>query len=371
MNKIRIDVDWLEDEAISYFENMTPQEEIRKNNVTDKFKETWENRIANKELGRMRINGTVASGKSTFGFKMNALTFKYIRKYHDSTKEMEIRHICADQTEFIRRSKKDGVYNESFVIDEDNPMAYVGLNATTDEAYMRHIIELQAQRYIHRITCAPESTVDETADIIVQVKSKNVEKKTLQALVFYRISQPNLVVPQLVGHMELYVGDVVCLDKEPYDKLNKYQKLYRLYRKIKFDRLNLLNKHSIDGLREIRRAAIVLGVVEQLSSLTKNIKVSRDMVANEVDRVRREKGEVISFISKEEMIRSATSILGLQADIYRLNNKYIKTGIESINEDVKKLIQTRNAQMEDLKFKSNMEQAIEEINNQKIEVNHP
>lgn len=283
--------------AMKYYESTIPEDEIRKEDITKELFLEIKDRIKNKNLINMQINGNVTTGKSTLGiyFVQHILTLL--------DKSLSIQNITGDQVEFLRVIKNPKITNTALLIDEWNELGETGLNSTTDKSLFQYYSDVQAQRYIHKVSCAPKEFVDPNSDIILDIVSADKVRKVTHFLISFRFSKAEGEVIQLIGRGTINVSEI--LTNEVYNK----------YRDKKFRKMELVYSHGIRDVREIEQADIIVRVWKEMKNLANLMVVDRGVISNYVDKVRREKSELLSLLSVEDIIRKIHGLMQLERTI--------------------------------------------------------
>ena len=180
----------------------------------------------------IQVRGDPTTGKSTVAGKITLMTNKILGVPDKITKALN-RMIFSDQIEFIRWTKRK-LGNVCIQIDEWNRMIQTGYNATTEMTLFDYYSDVFAQRFVHRVSCAPSMVVDRNCYLFLDIEGRDLEKKATRLKVTYRdiITGDAMVV----GYMDIFVGDVMLMD------------WYKLYREKKFKRMTLLEQNGMDRL---------------------------------------------------------------------------------------------------------------------------
>lgn len=300
--------------AIKNFEAQISNEEIRKQDITEELGKELFLRRKRRNLINMQIRGEPTSGKSLIGYKFLKMIHRNIYKRTPKTW-----HIAADQIDFIDKVKDLKVGETAIQIDEWNELSTTGYNSTTSQALLTQINEVQAQRYIHKISCSPQKTIDHTATIIIDVIEKDEEKKRTHCHVLYVLHYNGIRIEQLCGHININV------------KKEIENKVWKAYRKRKFDRMKLLLKHGIIDSRKKDDSEIILKVVEKLQGLAKTGEtVTKDLIGNYIEIVQ-DKYTTISMLGEEKLKNTISAILS-----YFKNITKTKTKIQATEKAIKK-----------------------------------
>lgn len=283
-------------------------EEAKKFDVTNEVWHSIETRLDARELINIQARGEVATGKTTVAC---GLAYEINMRMGTNPKLVEQLNklIFSDQVEFIRwKDKTNG--NVCIIIDEYNDMIQTGYNATTEETLFDYYSNVFAQKYVHRISCAPSHVIDRNCYLFLDVEGRDIGKKVTRCKVTYR----DIVTGEcaVIGHFNMFVGDII---KMPF---------YEKYRKKKFKRMELLEKGGIRDLRELEFAFVSLNVFYRLSKLAKIRRVTPVVIGKAVDIVRRKEGRVYSMLTVNEIVARCKGLLDLLYDKTRTVEDYKK-----------------------------------------------
>lgn len=297
-----------------YYENkdlLIKDTDMLQNDITEEFDHYIEDKIVNKEVVNIAIIGEVAGSKSTSGIAIMSKANDIIERVHKK-KVDRFKHILTDQTEFIRfiNTEEEDV---AIVIDEFNRMAETGLNASTEAVLYDYYSEVFAQKHVHRVACSPSFVIDKNSNVILEYIGKDEEKKVSKFKLMYRNIAEGYN-PRCLGCIYVDVSDV--LDKE----------YYKRYRKRKFERMALLDKHGVRDIRELEFADVILKVVYDLRDITRDGAKQNlsDMIIATISRVCREDKRIYSMITTSEIASRVRNILGLYADLYKTGIRLAK-----------------------------------------------
>lgn len=302
-SKGEIKISKLKKLALDNLESVRTDDDIRKDNVTELLEWEIEDKLKYNELINCQIVGQVTSGKSTLATQFALEINRKLKR------KMDMTYICFDQIEYLRKMKDEKLGKVCLQIDEWNAMGETGLNATTEQNLISYYSDIQAQRFIHRISCSPSTVMDNNADIILEVLSADKPAETTSYLVYYRIVRPHEILLQLCGHGTKKVSETLNCD------------FYQRYREKKFKKMDFLIKHGIKDVREIYYAKVILQVFTELQFTAKVINVNRDIISNYVEKIRRSEKEIFSILTSEDIIRKTQGLLGLHRQIYLIGKK--------------------------------------------------
>lgn len=292
--------------AIKNNESVRTDEDIRQDDISDLVDQEIEDKIHNKELVNIQIIGQVTSGKST-------LAIHYLLKVAKLLKfTPTINNIQGDQSEYLRKVRDPAIGNTCLMIDEWNQLGETGFNATTESALLTYYSDVQAQRYIHRISCAPRELVDPNADIVLEVLTTDRFKQSTTFLVYYRLVKASEERLQLCGRATVSVSDAIKCD------------FHQAYRKKKFAKMDFIIQHGIRDVRELEYARIILAAYIDLKPLVVAMNVKNDLAASTIEKIRRENKEFFSILTSEDVIRKVVGLLSLDRTMYLLGQKIKK-----------------------------------------------
>jgi energy-coupling factor transporter ATP-binding protein EcfA2 len=295
-------------------DRMMSTDNIYNQNITDPFHEYIEFQIKTNKLINIAVIGEVAHGKSTLACglcnlitsKINEIIFKNIEQ---DKRIMGVSNICADTLEFSRKVHDSSHTQICFIIDEDNPMARVGANATTESARLQSFSRIQAQRFIHRVFCAPSTIADNESRVILQVMNYDIQDTFIRFMVWYRSAEPYGEDMKIIGFADISVANI----------LNT--KWYNKYKKKKFKKFTLINDAGIDDARAFEEAQIIMDLYKENKAIAKHqmLKISDLNLA--VKQAVRENKSRASLILKDEFIKDIKSILD---NVYFQHRELIK-----------------------------------------------
>jgi len=266
---------------------------------------SFEERIKAGEAINVQIRGEVTTGKSTVASVIMEFVNTVLKKDKGIMDHLNTR-IFSDQIEFIRWIKKKEEHI-CIQIDEWNSMVTTGYNATTEMTLFDHYSDVFAQRYVHRVSCAPSKMIDMNCYLLLDIEGRDKNKGVTRCKATYRdvVSQRTCVI----GFVDIYVGDV------------RKKEWYAKYRLKKFKRMELLEKHGYRDIRELEYARVALKTWRKMCISGQYIKHDRDTIMAFAQAVVEEEGKVYSIVTMARIASDAKSLLGLQYRIEQLERR--------------------------------------------------
>lgn len=299
--------------ANEYRKYATDENDIEKIDCTDMFWAELSVMIDEGELVNININAPPTSGKSVTGFAIATRLMK--EKFN---KEFGIMDIDRDQQEFSKTMRDATIKNTVRVIDEWNELELTGENSTIEQTLYNVFSDVMAQRFVHKISCSPKDTADKNALIFLQVESTDKRNKVNHCKLFYRIFFGGMEITQLLGFVDIYVGDVIK------------QQWYKDYRRRKFEKMHLILDEGIFQPRKLEYAKVIKEVVDKLKLLTRiSMAINVNIVRNYI-KIAARKYKIPQTILGEEL--ATKDVLGI-LDFYKAMHR--------INRQVKKLEEMR------------------------------
>lgn len=297
-----------------YYENkdlLRSEADTLQDDITELFEIYIEDKISSGELLNIAITGEVAGSKSTSGCKIKKKANDVIRKKHKKVID-EFKTIFSDQTEFVRFINTEE-QDVCVLIDEFSRVAEIGLNATTEMALFDYYTEVFAQKHVHRISCSPSVILDKTATVILDYLGKDTNNFYSKFKLSYR-NPSDGYNQKTLGFIHIYVGDIIEED------------WYKKYRKKKFDRMELLDKHGVKDIRELEFSDVIIDTVEDLKAFVVdgNKTEMNDMINSAVIRFAREKKKIYSYLTLGEINSRCRNILNIYAMFGRITAKLNK-----------------------------------------------
>lgn len=323
--------------ADKYLRETIGEDEILQKNRTRLFLTELENYIINKELIKITINGKVRSGKSTIGFKIGKIIQELLIKHKKTTQEFGMKNIARDQQEFSRKMTNPDLGFTVIVVDEINELEKGGENATTEFQLQKVFSDVQAGRYVHKVSISPKDDTDPNAEIILEVIAPDFKTGTTHCRIYYKLIRQGIEYKQLVGHVNIFVGDIIShwnKIKELYFKKGKTEEEHKIiedwcrkdwyieYVVKKYEKMELITKHGIFRPRLLEYAGCILRVVEKLEKVTKiHNAVTTDIIHNFIKKEYRDEKLPQSIIGEELATREANGMLNLQKSLYKLSKQ--------------------------------------------------
>lgn len=365
-------INQLESLAREYRRKNITEEEIEKNDILDMLMIELPY-ILKAEILNIAITGKTKSSKSTLMMWL----LKYIlNEYYQ--KEIEMKNICAEQYEFVRKVTDENIKDTIIGIDEYGAMEATGANASLDEKLLEQFSDIQAQREIHRIWCSPRTVQDKNSNIIIKIMSKDISTFTTHTMIYYKVEAPNEWYIQPIGRASFNLKDIIIDENgwkrliqtypEEYTEFKKKNKredgfweyiinkkrlkefegensfnrfqtdIYRKYRKRKFLKFNLINKEGITRMREMVFAEIALEAYKSLKKTVCYINVGKDTIESRINIVLRKMKYPLTIYAMEIVKGTVSSLLSHEKTIRQLEIKKIKTKInekKTISEAIK------------------------------------
>lgn len=342
--KEKIKINNMKDMAVKYSSVLTPDEKPMNNDVTPILYLELRKMSEEKEMIIIQVIGEVASSKSTVAMALCEFILSTMKK------KMGLKYILGDQLDLIEKVIEKGEHDACFVVDEYSTMAETGMGATTDVALLDHYSDIFAQKFAYRIGCSPERITDKNANIVLEVIGKDTKKKITRVLVSYRLIKGYMPTFQIIGHADIYVGDVLKTE------------WYKKYREMKFERMELLAKEGIRTSREFKFADLTLEVISKMRRLAYLGTASKESIVNylEIAKVRNKK--FLSMIGDKNLIDRIAGVLISEKIIGEIDRRNItlRGRLEKTKDkELKKMIEDRI--QEEQESKKVHQEAIEEV----------
>lgn len=312
--------------ALEYIEKAVPDEEIRKIDMTELFWKEIEKEIESEELVSININAKVRMSKSTTALRIGQEIYGMIAKKYGRDDKFGMKNIARDQQEYSKIMRDPNTCFTLIVTDEMNDLELTGENVSIERAMNNVFSDVHAGRYVHRICCSPKEVGDNNADVFLEIVAVDKKRKITHANLFYKLYKGGGEIVQLIGHIEIYVGDLIkewekiktiFLKKErtaeEQRKIDNAMKrdFYVEYMVKKYEKMEMITKEGILRPRELEYAGVVLKVVEELRSLAKLGVLNKETIQSYVKKCCREEKVPTSIIGEELMSRRAIGILSL------------------------------------------------------------
>lgn len=307
-------------------ETAISEEEAKQVNITNSVWHSFETRLASNEPINVQIRGDPATGKSTVGSKIG-ITISRDIGMNQGQLDAYNRFIFSDQIEFLRFMSSK-MKNIAIVIDEWNRMVNTGYNATTEMTLFDYYSDVFAQRFVHRISCAPSNVVDKNCYLFMDIEGRDLEKKVTRLKVIYKdiVTGESLVI----GHFDIFVGDTM---QTPW---------YAKYREKKFKRMELLERNGIRDIRELEFADVSLKAFGILSETAKTVRIKVNTINKTVDMVRRKQGRIYSMLTMNEITGRVKGLLDLLHEKKLLEKRFDKMKMGQEKNQVRRAIDNIN-----------------------------
>lgn len=325
--------------AQQYADNLTKDSEIRNINVTNDFWEEIEQEIINDELVSININAKIRLGKSTTGISIGQKVFELLLKYKKRKDgEFGLKNIARDDQEFSKIMRDPKVCFTVIVTDEINDLENTGENVTVERALLNDFSNLQAGRYVHRISCSPYDTTDPNSDVFLEIISVDKKKKITHTHLYYRMLVGGNKYTQLLGYVDFYVGDLIEIwdskvrkhflkpEKTKYDEkvITYWRKrdFYTEYMCRKYEKMELITKEGIMRPRMLDYAKIILSVEKELRPLARLNILNRTTIRNFVKKHCRQNKIPTSIVGESLMTDEVDGILSLWKNYFRISKEW-------------------------------------------------
>jgi hypothetical protein len=308
-NKLK-DKDWTEADALG-------------NDLTLKLYAEIEDKVDHNELVNWGVIGEVATGKSTvmadLKFYGNAYLMNQKKLFMEGNGKQNSKKvksfdpysmIISDQVEFLSFIKGEP-WNCFTGIDEFNRLAGTGLNSSVEGELFATYSDVFAQQFVHRISCSPAIINDVNCWLILEVYGKDEGRKITTLKIYYRNVMNGERLCLGVAHIP--VGRTID------------QKWYQKYRKKKFSRMDLIQKHGIRKVTELEMAGIVLKSYKELEDLViDGEKADGDTVLLRCKDIIRQEVFFASMLGEQEIASAVRGLLGVRAKVNKVKMKIWK-----------------------------------------------
>ena len=330
--------------AEKYRKILTDEEEIEKINMTEEFEREIRNMVKHKEIVIINMNGKMRTGKSTAAIAIaKDIIYDELRKQGKREEAFGMKNIARDEQEYSMKMRDHDMRNNVLVIDESNALEKTGENVTAEIALRRVISDVQAGRYVHTVWCSPRDTADSNADVLLYAVAMDKKRQITRCKLYYRYYQGVTEYTQLLGYIDVYVGNIRKNWENIEDMYHKMEKTNAEEREIemyskrdfyieyiikKYEKMELITKHGIMRPRVLEYADLILKAVNQMKSLVKLSRLQRqalkDIVRSYVKMEARKKKMVMSIIGEELIIREVTGIISLYESYWQVQKEVDK-----------------------------------------------
>lgn len=305
------------DSAIKYIDKPVDEEDIVVNDYTEMFFAELSEQLREGRILTINIGGNRREGKSTVGFFLLFWIHKELKKIGKIPKyeKVGLYNVARDQQEFSEKIVDPRLTHNVILTDEWNELENTGENVTVERALQKNFSDIQAVRYIHRVSCSPKDLVDENTDIILEVIPTVRDKSFITKLrLYYRFLLGGDVRTQLIGHININVGEVIknwekkirpIMEKRPEMITEEEKKIiddnimidpFVEYNVRKMQKINLLTKEGIFRPRELKYSALIYDIIQRLRPMASYGKITKDTIRNHVERAFKEQKIPFSFL---------------------------------------------------------------------------
>lgn len=269
--------------ALKYSSKPTDESEIQKIDMTPLFYQDIMHFFKNNDVVRVGIKGIVRGGKSTEGIALAQSLFRMGQECGtiDGRKRFTINNVLRSQHEYDKVIRNPEVSNTLMLVDEFAQADETGENITLLQAIRKQMFDVQAARYIHTISLSPDTLIDDSINVILEVVQADKEKMITRNWLYYNLHKGGAQYMQLLGYVDVYVGDLIAVFKrnnmeklfykenkssEELAKIQEIRKidLYTDYMYRKFEKMDIMNKEKIYREREMDYAECALAVIDDL-----------------------------------------------------------------------------------------------------------
>lgn len=325
--------------AEKYASETRTSDEIFKEDVSEILDKETKFQIENGEIVIEEVKGKPRTGKSTVGIERAMFIDKVLKDCgkKDKKKKFGMRNIARDDQEYSVLMSNPNLMNDVILTDEQNELEKGGENATTEQQLKDVYSDVQAGRYIHRVSCSPEKEIDCNSDILLETVGIDSKEMITHVRVYYRISnaqtkywQPvgyaNISVKELISNWENNVKKVFFKEKKTakdkeFIKKQEKEDFYVEYMIKKYEKMDLLLVHKILRPRELRYAEAVLNVVNALSGLTKVMTMDDKVIKNYMEIEFKKLGLAFSIVGIKLSSDRASGIIGTYRSYWRTEGK--------------------------------------------------
>lgn len=252
--------------------------------------------------GKSISNLTLAYKTAKYLMQLNA--FKGLKKKDFSMND----YITYDEVEFNELIMKN-VEDCIGVIDELNEMNTGGDNTTVVRQIYISNAEVNAQKFVYRFCATPRvnSFYEHTSLLVFRSIGMDRANKLNYWIVYYNDPADTEKYP--IG---LYISDISEILEE---------KWYQKYKKKKFARMNLLNKHGVRDVRELRNAKVILQVFNALKDSTKfGTKIKTETISGQIDLVLHREKLIYTSLAKANTLEPIKALISLKhaIELYKI-----------------------------------------------------
>lgn len=329
--EVEYSVDLLRDDYYKLKDELIPEHEVVEGtDVTEDLYDCLYDKLKNNEIINLCVQGEVISGKSLVGEALMLETNQNYKSLGTLPKGFDyMKHIVADQTEFLRVTNPDETHC-CFLIDEWNRLSLTGINSTTEEKWYDYYSDVFAQKHISRISTSPSHVTDKNATIWLDVIAKDVESKTTLCRVrYHNIAEHSAMA---IGHAKIDVSKALA------------QPWHERYRKKKFARMALLDEHGVRDIRELEFAELVLATYTDISKMRTKAMTNPNIIMSAVRQHVNEKRLVYSLIAYSDIANRVKTLADVDWEttktgeqMEKLLQKGQEKGVENCRTTLKEL----------------------------------
>lgn len=312
-----------------YMDKATSDEEIRCIDITEEFWKEIEHELKNGELVDININAKVRMSKSTTGIYIGKMITEIMKRLKLKEKETKftMANIARDQQEYSKIMRNKETKNTVIVTDEINELEETGENTTVERALNNVFSNVQAGRYVHRVSCSPKGTSDPNADIFLEIISVDRKKYITHCHLYYKMFKGGSEYMQLLGYVNFNVRDLIYKWETIYKKIYfkkkrteeekatlekaKKEDLYTEYITKKYEKMELITEEGILRPRLLDYAEVILKIEKKLRPLTKMNILNKNTIKNYVRMMCRKEKIPTSIVGEELMTQEIEGILSL------------------------------------------------------------
>lgn len=197
--------------ANQYRQKITEEQELEKIDMTQHFWKEVEYMIQHNELVNINVNGRVRMGKSTEAIAIGMQMFDLLKKHGFRKKDdvFTMKNVARDQQEYSKKMRNPETAFTVIVTDESNNLEGTGENVTVENALSQDFSDVQAGRYVHRVSCSPKNVIDGNADILLEIIGADRRSMISHNRLYYRYTYGGIEYRQLLGYVNIYVGDSI------------------------------------------------------------------------------------------------------------------------------------------------------------------
>lgn len=380
-----------------YYENATERSKIEEIDMTEEFYKELDTMVKKGEIIIIQANCKMRLGKSTAIQSLGLHIFELLKKHglRDEQDKFSVKdNIAMDQMEFDYKMRDSKTTFTVILTDEDNKSEETGQDITAVKALQDDQSNIQADRYVYRLSASPTGITDRNTDIILDLVYIDDERMMTKANLTYRWYEQMTEKIQLIGHIWIPVGHIIenwitKVRKRFYEKLRieakiselntqeekdlyEIQKLkerlkalntyikewehkdfYVQYYMKKRRKIELVTKYKITKTRLIRYAPIIIQIINELKKMAKyGDFLNKDMVMNKVTYKMRQAGIPQSIIGQTMTTNEIWGTLSTYKAYWKtiqtqsklrtklLNGKILSSDYEIENQDLEEFKQT-------------------------------